>query len=189
MNNDAPSGTETFNPAASSGKRSQDTTLRPRDVRDQTGDAFAKLTDVAQQAGQQAKESATALASEANEKAKGMLNEQIAMGAGYVEHIAESIAVAADHLDAKAPQLAGFVRNAAEMSKDISRNLHGKSADEIFKSASDFTRRQPTVVFGTAALFGFFASRLLKASPSNGSPSTERRQPDRTSPRDYVHGS
>jgi hypothetical protein len=188
MNNDPQSRTQTLNPAAGTGKRPTDTTSR--DIRGQAGEAVANLTDVAQQAGQQAKESATALASQANEKAKGMLNEQIALGAGYVAHIADSIEVAADHLNAKAPQLAGLVRNAAEMSKDLSQNLEGKSVDEIFRSASDFTRRQPAIVFGTAALFGFFMFRLLKANPSNGWASSERGQAARTGQQmDYVHGS
>jgi hypothetical protein len=42
---------------------------------------------------------------------------QIAVGAGLAAHIAGSIELAADHLNPKAPQLAGFVRGAAEMSK------------------------------------------------------------------------
>jgi hypothetical protein len=179
---------QTVNPAAGTGKRSTDTTSR--DVRGQAREPVAKLMDVAQQAGQQAKESATALASEANEKAKGMLNEQVALGAGYVGHIADSIEVAADHLKAKAPQLAGFVRNAAEMSKDLSQDLQGKSVDEIFRSASDFTRRQPAVVFGTAALFGFCMFRLLKASPPGGSGAAKPSQSGGTGHEmDYAHGS
>jgi hypothetical protein len=190
MNNDAPIGS-TKSSVASDGSavRSQEASSRPRDFRAKAGDAVAKLTDVAQQAGQQAKESVTSLASEANEKTKGMLNEQIAVGAGLVAHIAESIELAADHLNPKAPQLAGLVRGAAEMSKDMSQNLQGKSVDEIFQSASDFTRRQPAVVFGTAALFGFFVFRLLKASPSNGSAAPNPRQSARTGHQmDYVHG-
>jgi hypothetical protein len=191
MNNDAPIGSIKSS-AASDGSavHSQEASSRPRDVRANTGDAVAKLTDVAQQAGQQAKESVTSLASEANEKTKGMLNEQIAVGAGLVAHIADSIEIAAKHLAPKAPQLAGFVRGAAEMSKDMSRNLQGKSVDEIFQSASDFTRRQPAVVFGTAALVGFFVFRLLKASPSNGSAAPMPRQSARSGhQRDNFHGS
>jgi hypothetical protein len=172
MTNDTQSGTDTLNPAADSGRRSGDTTLRSRDLRGQAGEAVAKLTDAAQQAGQQAKESVSSLASETNEKAKGMLNEQIARGAGLVAHIADSIDRAADHLGPEAPQIAGFIRGAAGMSKDLSRNLQDKSVDELFRSASDFARRQPAVVFGAAALFGFFAFRLLKIEPASASDAT-----------------
>lgn len=190
MKNDAPIGSTNSSAASDGSAVSSQEASRPRDVRAKAGDAVAKLTDVAQQADQQAKESVTSLASEANEKTKGMLNEQIAVGAGLVAQIAESIELAADHLNPKAPQLAGFVRSAAEMSKDVSRNLQGKSVDEIFQSASDFTRRQPAVVFGTAALFGFFVFRLLKASPTNSSAAAVPRQPARTGHQmDYVHGS
>jgi hypothetical protein len=164
MSNNTQSGsTQPHTQAAGSGVGFQDAAALARDVG--AGGAVAKLTDVAQQTGQQAKDSVTALASEANKKAKGMLNEQISMGAGLVGDIAESIKLAADHLDEKAPQIAGLVRGAAERSKELSRDLQDKSVDEIFRTASDFTRRQPAVVFGTAALFGFFCFRLLKSAP------------------------
>jgi hypothetical protein len=142
---------------------SQDSTASARDLRGQAGEAMTKLTDAAQQAGRQAKGSATSLASQANETAKGMINEQIAKGAGMVGHIADSIGHAADHLDSEAPQLASLVRSAAETSKDFSRDMQDKSVEEVFQSASDFTRRQPALVFGSAAVAGFFLFRLLKS--------------------------
>jgi hypothetical protein len=165
MSNEAPTDVH----KAGSGRRaqqqpdSQDSMAPVRDRRGQAGETMTKLTDAAQQAGRQAKDSASSLASQANEKAKGMINEQIAKGAGMVGHIADSIGHAADHLDSEAPQLASLVRSAAEMSKDFSRDMQDKSVEEVFQSASDFTRRQPALVFGSAAVAGFFLFRLLKS--------------------------
>jgi hypothetical protein len=140
-----------------------------RDIRGQAGDAVSKLADVAQAAGQQAKATATSLASEANEKAKGVMNQQVAAGADWVGHIAEATKAAADSLKQNAPQSSGLVRDAATRVEKLSKNLKDQSVEELYQSASDFTRRQPAVVFGSAALFGFFIFRLLKTEPTRGS--------------------
>jgi hypothetical protein len=139
------------------------------DIRSKAGDAVSKLAEVAQGAGGQAKAAATSLASEANEKAKGVMNEQIAAGAAWVGHLAEATKAAADNLRPNAPQFSGLVRDAATTVEKFSKNLKNHSIEELYQSASDFTRRQPAVVFGSAALFGFFISRLLKTEPNSGS--------------------
>jgi ElaB/YqjD/DUF883 family membrane-anchored ribosome-binding protein len=148
-------------------------TLKPepgaKDLRAKAGDAVSKLNDVAQAAGQQAKATATSLASEANEKAKGALNGQIAAGAVWVGYVAEATKAAADSLDRNAPKLSGLVREAAQKVDRFSRDVKDQSVEELYQSASNFTRRQPAVVFGSAALFGFFLFRLLKTDPRSAS--------------------
>jgi uncharacterized phage infection (PIP) family protein YhgE len=140
-----------------------------RDIRSKAGDAVSKLADVAQTAGQQAKATATSLASEANEKAKGVMTEQVAAGADWVGHVAEAAKAAADSLKQNAPQFSGLVRDAATKIEKFSKSMKDQSVEELYRSASDFTRRQPAVVFGSAALFGFFLFRLLKTEPTRGS--------------------
>src|SRR5260370_33649574 len=49
-----------------------------RDVRAKAGEAVSKHPDVAQQGASQAKQTASSLASDANQKAKGVLNHQVA---------------------------------------------------------------------------------------------------------------
>ena len=39
------------------------------------------------------------------------------------------------------------------------------SWDDLIKKASDFTRKQPALMFGLASLAGFLAFRVLKSSP------------------------
>jgi hypothetical protein len=139
-----------------------------QDVRVMAGDAVAKLADVAQQAGSQAKQTAASLASEANQRAKGFLHQGVTSGADLVGHIADSAKSAADNLGDKAPQLAELVRGAAERVEAFSHEMRGKSVDELIRTASDFTRRQPAIVFGLASLAGFFLFRVLKADPETG---------------------
>ena len=76
--------------------------------------------------------------------------------------VAKSARRAADELETAAPQIAGLVRGVADRVEDYSRNLETQSAADIYEAASDFTRRQPAVVFGLAALAGFFALRTIK---------------------------
>jgi len=60
------------------------------------------------------------------------------------------------------------VRGAAERVEEFSDDMRGKSVDELMRTASDFTRRQPALVFGLASLAGFVLLRVLKSnSPDN----------------------
>jgi hypothetical protein len=143
-------------------------------VRAKAGEAVSKLADVAQQAGSQAKQAASSLASDANQKAKGFLNQQVASGADLIGHVANSVRSAAVSLDGNVPQLADVVRDAAERVEEFSRDVRGKSVDELMRTASDFTRRQPALVFGLASLAGFMLLRVLKSSPPGGSRDSHR---------------
>jgi hypothetical protein len=136
-----------------------------QDMRAKAGEANSKIADVAQQAGSQAKQAASSLAADASQKAKGFLNMQVTAGADLVGHVAESARRAADSLDQNAPQLAGLVRNAADRAEEFSQDLRNQSVGDLIRTASDFTRRQPALVFGLASLAGFLAFRVLKSSP------------------------
>lgn len=151
--------------SAGPGGTSQD--LRAKeDLRAKAGEAASKLADVAQQAGGQARQAAASLASEANQKAKGFLNQKVTVGADFAGHIAESVKCAADNLDQNAPQLAGLVRGAADKVDGFSRDMREQTVEDLVRTASDFTRRQPALVFGLASLAGFFLFRVLKSNPS-----------------------
>ncbi|MBV8766391.1 MAG: hypothetical protein JOZ66_15895 [Hyphomicrobiales bacterium] len=138
-------------------------------MRSQATQAATKLSDVAQQAGQQAKDAASSLANEANQRAMGFLNQQVASGADLVSHVADSAKSAADNLEEKAPQLAQLVRDAAERVEGFSNDFRGKTVDELMRDVSDLTRRQPALVFGAASLAGFCLFRVLKAKPNDRS--------------------
>jgi hypothetical protein len=165
MNSQQPSGVNT---STSESARSNQSGSE-QGVRAKAGEAVSKLADVAQQAGSQAKQAASSLASDANQRAKGFLNQQVESGADLVGHVADSVRSAADNLDHSAPQIANLVRGAAERVEEFSDDIRGKSVDELMRTASDFTRRQPALVFGLASLAGFVLLRVLKSNPAANS--------------------
>ena len=138
------------------------------DLGAKTGEAVSKLAEVVQQVGSQAKETATSLASEAGEKAKGLLHQQVEAGSDFVGDIAHSVRVAADSLDQNAPQLAGLVRGVAQQVGEFSETVRGQTVEELFETTSDFVRRNPALVFSAAAACGFMLFRVIRANPSDG---------------------
>ena len=148
-------------------------------------DAVSKLTDVAQQAGSQAKQSATSMAADATQGARRFLDDQIGAGADLAGHVAESVRSAADKLEQNAPQLAGLVRGGAEGVERFSREIREQSAQDLWRTASDFTRNQPAVVFGLASLAGFLLFRVLKAESSEGERSDRQYHPRQQNRREH----
>jgi hypothetical protein len=136
-------------------------------------DAYSKAAGVAQQATDAAKQAAVDTTSSVTHQVRDLLDRQVGTGADMVGHFASSAKLAADDLDKNAPQLAGFVRLFAERVESYSDDLRDQTVDQLLRSGSDFTRRQPALVFGLAALAGFFAFRTLKSSPAIPSPSIQ----------------
>jgi ElaB/YqjD/DUF883 family membrane-anchored ribosome-binding protein len=132
------------------------------------GEAVSKLAEAVQQVGSQAKDTATSLASEAGEKAKGLLQHQVEAGADFVGDVAQSVRVAADSLDQNAPQLAGLVRGVAQQVQEFSETVRVQTVEELFVTTSDFVRRNPTLVFSAAAACGFMLLRVIRVGPSDG---------------------
>ena len=101
------------------------------------------------------------------EQVKQLLDRQVGSGADMMGHVAGAVKRAAQELDRDAPQLAGMVRTAAEQMNGYADGLRDQSVEQLMRGASDFTRRQPAVVFGLAALAGFVVLRTLKSTPSS----------------------
>jgi hypothetical protein len=133
------------------------------------GDTASKVADAARQAGDQAKQAASSLASDATKQAKGFLNMQVTAGADMVDHVVDSARIAAENLEQETPQLAGLVRSVADRAEEFSQDLRGQTVEDLIRTASDFTRKQPALVFGLASLAGFLAFRVLKSRPAEES--------------------
>ena len=133
----------------------------------------ASLSEAAQQATEKAKQSALDVAGTVTNQVKGLLDGQVASGAEMIGHLAKSTRRAADELDRDAPQLAGLVRGVAVQIDSLADTMRDQTADELLRTASDFTRRKPALVFGLASLAGFFVLRVLKSAPSGASASTD----------------
>jgi hypothetical protein len=127
---------------------------------------LSKTTDMAQQATAMAKGAAADTASNLAYNVKELLDRQVDSGAELVAHFAHSVRSAADDLDNHVPQVAGLVRGISDRIENYSRDLRGQSVDQLMQTAADFTRRQPALVLGLAALAGFFAIRVISATPS-----------------------
>jgi hypothetical protein len=159
----------------------------PRGARDSEGmtqratqaanDAYSAASAIASDAADQAKRAASDAASTVSQQVKQFLDGQVGSGAEMVGHVANSVKRAADELDHDAPQLAGLVRGLAGRVDSYADDLRDQSVDQLVRAASDFTRRQPALVFGLAALAGFFAVRTLKASSSVTAPSLQPAYP------------
>jgi ElaB/YqjD/DUF883 family membrane-anchored ribosome-binding protein len=127
-------------------------------------DAAGAASGFAHQAGEYANKAAFALASEAQEKAKGLLEQQMEAGAEYVKLVSDSAHSAADELENKAPALARMMHDAADRATDLADQLRQRSANEMFDMAADYARRNPRMFFGGAIAAGFVLSRFLKSS-------------------------
>jgi ElaB/YqjD/DUF883 family membrane-anchored ribosome-binding protein len=140
-----------------------------------SADALSKLTDTAQQAAQQAtqqaKAAAASLGSEANQQFSGRLSAQIDAGADLVDQVADAARTVADDLDAKAPQLAGMIRNAAHSAEDFAQEVRGRSMAELVDMTSQYARRQPAIFVGAAVASGFLIARFVKSSAQRTSSS------------------
>ena len=134
----------------------------------QAGAALSKVSEAAQQAGSHVKEAATSLATEAGEKAKGLIDQQVASGADFLGSIGSSARVAADTLHPDAPQLAGLVHGMASSVIDLSDTIRGQSPEELLETASDYVRQNPALVFSAAAACGFALARLLRGGVWRG---------------------
>jgi hypothetical protein len=150
------------------------TTPPSQDMRAKAGDTASKIADAAREAGGQAKQAASSLASDATKQAKGFLNMQVTAGADMVDHVVDSARIAAENLEREVPQLAGLVRSVADRAGDFSQDLRGQTVGDLIRTASDFTRKQPALVFGLASLAGFLAFRLLKSRPPEESTERDR---------------
>jgi len=135
----------------------------------QAGAALSKVSETAQQAGSHVREAATSLATEAGEKAKGFIDQQVASGADFLGYIGHSATVAADTLHPDAPQLAGLVRGMATSVTDLSATVRGQSPAALLENASDYVRQNPALVLSTAVACGFALARLLQGGAWNGS--------------------
>jgi ElaB/YqjD/DUF883 family membrane-anchored ribosome-binding protein len=113
---------------------------------------------------EKAQEIGSEAASTLTAQVKALLDDKVSDGADLVGHLASSAHIAAEDLDQNAPQVAGLVRGVADRLESYADDLRDQSVDQLVRAASNYTRRQPAMVFGLAALVGFFALRTIKSA-------------------------
>jgi hypothetical protein len=86
----------------------------------------------------------------------------IPTGIDAISTVARAVEGAAENLEAEAPQIAGFVREAAQTVEHLSSDLRERSLGEIATSVAKFAKEEPAAFFGSAILAGFILARLSK---------------------------
>jgi len=141
-------------------------------------EAVSKASGMAREAGAKAKEAAVNTASTMTDQVKDLLDRQIGSGATVANHFASSVKLAADNLDRESPVLAGLVRNFANKVEGYAEDMQDQTIDHFARAAADFTRRQPALVFGLAAVAGFLVFRTIKSAQRTASPPIQPMQED-----------
>lgn len=142
-------------------------------VRGAANSAYSKASAIAGDATEQVKQAASEAADTVTGEVKGLLNRQLEAGANTLGGLARSVKRAAQDLERDSPQTADLVRSVASRVDDYANGLRTQSIEDLWNSAASFTRRQPALVFGLAALTGFFVLRTVKSAPTVDSPSIQ----------------
>ena len=136
-------------------------------------------------------DNAKELASQAGEKLKETAQEQRTAGADFASAMSGAVRRAANEFDPEVPQLADYIRQAADQIETASDAFRRRDLNDVVAQVQDFARRQPTAFFGASVLAGFAIARFFKSStqgqgagasgptrspaqPSQGGPQTGR---------------
>lgn len=133
-------------------------------IKDAATEAITRASGVAREAGSKAKEAASDTATTMTDHVKELIDKQIGSGATMAGHFANSIKLAADDLGRQSPALAGFVHQFADKVEDYAEDMQDRTVEQLVRTASDYTRRQPALVFGLAAVAGFFLFRTVRSA-------------------------
>lgn len=150
---------------------------RNKDFRDTAKETLNKVADKARDAGEQARRATASATSTISDHVMDVLNEQLGSGAQSANRLANSMKLAADDLARESPVLSGLVRGFAYNVNSYAGRLEGQTVEQLSQSASDFTRRQPALTMGLAAIAGFFLFRTFKNAGSMSSPPIQPNEP------------
>jgi hypothetical protein len=106
----------------------------------------------------------------ATDHVKNMLDRQIGSHISAAAVLAGAVKRAADDIEQKSPLAAGFVRKLSDRVEEFALTYEDETVEQLVRSASDFTRREPALVFGLAAFAGFLVFRTLNSVPTQAPP-------------------
>jgi len=135
---------------------------------------FSEAARAARDAGTNFKESAADTVTTVTDHLKDMLDREIGRTIGTAGLFAGAVNRAAVELDAQSPIAASIVRRFADRIEQFAEDYEDETVEQLTRSASDFTRRQPALVFGLTALAGFLVVRAItNAQTTTPSPSIQ----------------
>lgn len=134
------------------------------DARKMASDVADKTREVASSVVERVQAEAGEFADKAKQKAMETAEEGKEMGASRLAGVAEAAHAAADALEERVPEFAGYAHRAARSIEDFSRDIRTRSVADMLQSANAFARREPVAVFGATLLAGFAVARFLSSS-------------------------
>ena len=139
-------------------------------------DTFAKASGAAREAGESIKNSvadtASTVTSTITEQVREVLDRQVGSNAQAAAQFAGSMKSAAEDMGQQSPLMAALAKGLADKVEGVASDLQNQTVDQMMRSAADFTRKQPALVFGLAALAGFLMFRTIKSAPDQAASAT-----------------
>lgn len=129
-----------------------------------TAPLASEVAETARSAGRAVREQAAALVSDVGHELGKSVEDQKSRGVEAVRALAAAVNTAARELEQQSPEVARYVRNAADSLQSLSGNIEGRDINELIRNASDFAKSRPTLFFAGAVAAGFAMSRFLKSS-------------------------
>lgn len=123
---------------------------------------FAGAADAAHEAGAKISDTMSEAKAAVTDHFKVLLDQQISNHIGAVGQIAGSVKRAAADIEDKSPLTSSLVRSLSDKVEQFAETYEDETVEQLIWSASDFTRRQPALVFGIAAFAGFLVFRTIK---------------------------
>ena len=136
-----------------------------RDYSPSIGSDFRRT---AESAGHAIREQASSFASEIGEELNKGVEGQKRRGLEAVRSFAGAVDTAAQELEQQSPQVARYVRDAAESLQSLTRNIEGRNLKDLVRNATDLARSNPTLFMVGAVAAGFAIARFMKSSAQPG---------------------
>lgn len=134
---------------------------------DTPGGGFAGASDAVREAGAKIADTMSEAKAAVTDHFKDMLDQQISNHISAVGQIAGSVKRAATDIEDKSPLASSLVRSLSGKVEQFAETYEDETVEQLIWSASDFTRRQPALVFGIAAFAGFLVFRSIKNAPTS----------------------
>jgi hypothetical protein len=122
-----------------------------------------------QQAGQAARDQASAVWNDTKDSARSVLGDQQKAAASGLGQFAGALRKAAREMGDGGEQapMSRMIESAADGLERFSGTLRERDLDGLMRDVESFARRQPIVFFGAAIAAGFLATRFMKATRPN----------------------
>ncbi|SEQ74614.1 hypothetical protein SAMN05421690_100114 [Nitrosomonas sp. Nm51] len=126
----------------------------------------------------EAKEEASKLIDETKQETSKIAEQQLQNVAQQINSIANALIKTADNMEDGQSWIADGTRQTAQALDKVSGSLRDSDVGTLVRNFEDYTRRQPVVVLGGAAIAGFFLVKFLKNS-SNHTQETIKKNSDK----------